>query len=203
MKTTIFFLAILLFVGCSSKEAYKMSVSAITLPSYHPTGVKSYTIKPMNESLDSLYFARYSQLLDVALSSLGYEKVFSSSLAKESIYMDYGVHESQKIVRPNINWGFTLGYPWGYRHPFYGNIGYDFYHQNYTTLYNRYLSLLAKDASGKELWRVDVSSYGESNKIGEILPKLIEGAKPYIGKDLKEPIKVVIKEKDETKKESN
>jgi hypothetical protein len=192
----LFLLFVMMFFGaCSSKGAYKMSVSSITALSYTQNGAKNYTLKPMSDKFDSLYFARYSQDLDKELATLGYQKVFSDSLAQEIIYVDYGVNESSKTIQPNLNWGFTLGSPWGYRHPFFSSIGYDFYNTNVTIIYNRYLTLVAKDKKGESLWRVDVSSYGESNKIAEVLPKLIEGATPYIGKNLKNPINIVVEDK--------
>ena len=74
--------------------------------------------------------------------------------------------------------------------------GYSTYQKTYT-LYNRYIEILAKNQTGKELWRVDVSSVGESKNLKTIVPILIEASEEYIGKDTAKPVNLVIKERGE------
>jgi hypothetical protein len=141
------------------------------------------------------------------LHQKGYLQSTSSELAKQTIYFDYGLEkvneETETYSEPDISFNIGWGYPYygGYHHPFYRN----YYGAGYTTYrkthiyYNRYITLLAKDQFNQELWRVDVSSVGESKNLRKIIPILIEAAAPYLGTNTTEPIQLVIKEKPKKK----
>ena len=193
--------------GCSVTPKYRVTIDAITTPNLavSPT---SYTIKALDEKKETngILFKRYAQKLSETMQQKGYTLMSEHQGAKESLYFDYGlekVNEATEVyVEPNISfnmgWGFPYGRHYGHYHPFFYN---DFYGARYNTYsktrtyYNRYITLLAKEPSGKELWRVDVSSVGESKNLRKIIPILIEAAAPYIGTNTAEPVQLVIKDK--------
>jgi hypothetical protein len=200
---TLMVSAILLLTGCTPMiNKYRVSVDAITNPNIDisPT---SYIIEPLGKSTDknSLEFQKHSSQLMTILHKKGYTQPNNSASAKQTIYFDYGIdkvkEETTTYTQPNISFGFYHGY----YHPFWG----DFIYNNYSTyqktyvLYNRYIEILAKNQAGKELWRVDVSSVGESTNLKSIVPILLEGAEEFIGKNTDKPVNLVIKEKREKK----
>ena len=60
--------------------------------------------------------------------------------------------------------------------------------------------ILSKNLLGKELWRVDVSSVGESNNLQKIVPILIRASELYIGRNIEKPINIVLDENPNKKK---
>lgn len=194
---TIF--ALLLLTGCSPMvNKYRVSIDAITNPNMD-IAPSSYIIEPLGKSTDknSLEFQKHSSQLMNILHSKGYGEPYSSASAKQTIYFDYGIdkvkEETKTYTEPNISFGFSHGY----YHPFWSDFmysGYSTYQKTYT-LYNRYIEILAKNQAGKELWRVDVSSVGESKDLKSIVPVLLEGATEYIGRNTTKPVNLVIKER--------
>lgn len=198
--------------GCSVTPKYRVTVDAITAPNV-ALSPSSYTIKALDEKKDSngILFKKYAQKLSEVMNQQGYSLSDNAQVAQQNIYFDYGLEkvdeETTVYSEPNISFGMSWGFPYGmhhngmyYRrhyHPFF----YDNFYGSYNTYtktriyYNRYLTLLAKDQSNKELWRVDVSSIGESKNLRKIIPLLIEAAAPYMGKNTAEPVKLVIKDK--------
>lgn len=193
--------------GCSVTPKYRVTVDAITAPNIalSPT---TYTIKALDEKKESngILFKTYAQKLSETMQQKGYMLMSEHQGAETSLYFDYGLEkvdeETEVYVEPNISFSMGWGFPYGryYRHyhPFFYN---DFYRSSYNTYtktrtyYNRYITLLAKDQSDKELWRVDVSSVGESKNLRKIIPLLIEAAAPYMGENTAEPVKLIIKDK--------
>jgi len=191
---------------------YKVTIDAITTPngSIKPS---SYTIKALGSDTDinSLLFQRQSQYLVKLLNKKGYTQSSHESLAEQIIYFDYGIEkikeETKTYTEPNVSFGVSWGYPFGYYHsryhPFWNEVGfssYRTYHKTYK-LFNRYIVILSKDQTGKELWRVDVSSIGKSDNLKRIIPILINASEPYIGKNTEKPVHLVIEEdKKENKK---
>ncbi len=208
MKKFIYIILILFLVsGCSHViDEYKVTVDAITSKEANNTIIKpiTYVIKPLGEdtNIDTLKFKRQANILEKILDKKGYQKVKYKNLAQQIIYFDYGIETVQQKTKtysePDVSFGVSLGYPfWGYpyRHyhpPFWGDFGYTRYRTYSKTykLFNRYIVILAKDQLGKELWRVDVSSVGESDNLARIVPILLKASEPYIGKDTKEPIQL-------------
>ena len=213
MKTiaiTLFALFILTFTtGCTITPKYRVTVDAITAPNV-TLQPSTYELKALDKSADSnsLKFQYYVAPLAKILNKKGYHQVTQGKNAKQVIYFDYGIdklkEETKTYMEPDISFGFGFGYPYGafgYYDPFYHPVYYGSRYHTYTnTYYNRYITILAKDPSTKELWRVDVSSIGESTKLRKIIPLLIEASKPYLGTTTKEPIELVIKEKKEEKR---
>jgi len=196
LLTLLTLFALILTTGCSVTQKYHVSIDAITTDkiAISPT---TYKIKALdkNKSSESLIFKRHSAKLTQILEQKGYTS--STAEAKQTIYFDYGLEKLKEATETysepvSIHVGYGYG---GYHDPFYGGIfggGYRTYSQTHS-YYNRYITLLAKDQFNKELWRVDVSSVGESKNLRKIIPLLIEASAPYIGTNTDEPIKLVIK----------
>jgi hypothetical protein len=201
-------LIILLFTtGCSPMiSKYRVTIDAITVPNLTIIP-KNYSIKALDKDTDanSLEFQHHTQILNTLLQKEGYSLANANLLAEQIIHFDYGIEkiseETQTYREPDVTFGFSVGYPYRYYghqyHPYWSDFGYGSYttYRKKYTYYNRYITLLGKEVTGKELWRVDVSSIGESTNLKKIVPLLIESAIPYIGKNPKEPIQIVIKEK--------
>jgi len=212
LRYTILILLIhLILTGCSPIiNKYRVTIDAITNPdsSIQPS---SYTIKALgsNTDKDSLRFKRQSQYLVKLLNKKGYTQSTQESLAQQIIYFDYGIEKIKEdrvsYSEPAVSFGVSWGYPFGYYrhryHPFWHNVGYSSYRTYNRTyrLFNRYIVISAKNQKNREMWRVDVSSIGESDNLKKIIPLLIEVAEPYIGKDTDKPVRVVVEEKTDKK----
>ena len=196
--------ALILFTGCTPiVNKYRVSVDAITNPNENlaPT---SYQIKALGKNTDEngLEFQWHTAQLINILNEKGYRPSKAGHLAEQTIYFDYGIdkvkEETQTYNQPNISFGFYHNY----YHPFWSDFTYSSYrtYQETYMLYNRYIEILAKNQAGKELWRVDVSSVGESKNLKHIVPILLEASKEYIGKNTERPVNLVLKEKREKKR---
>lgn len=208
--------AILFTTGCSVTPKYRVSVDAITASNVSVKANTSYLIEVVKKDTNknSLAVQKFSKKLHEVLGNNGFVQPYASHLAQQTIYFDYGLEKVNEVTEvytePNISfsmgWGFPYERHYGHNHPFFFNNFYNgFYGGSYNTYsktrtyYNRYITLLAKDQSSKELWRVDVSSVGESKNLRKIIPLLIEASSPYIGKNTDEPVQLVIKEKSSKK----
>jgi hypothetical protein len=216
LKSIILILFLLLITTACTPvvSKYRVTIDAISSPN---TLVKpsSYTIKALGKDTDtnSLRFQRQSQYLVKLLNKKGYIQNSSENLAEEIIYFDYGIEklkeERSTYSEPDISFGVSWGYPFGYYHhryhPFWHNVSYTSYRSYSRTyrLFNRYITILAKDKIGKELWRVDASSVGESDNLNKIIPLLIEAIEPYIGTDTDKPVHIVVEEERKSKTKSN
>ena len=198
-------ITLLFTTGCSPiTNKYRVTVDAITTPNLN-VAPSSFRIEALGKNTDknSLLFQEQSNYLVKLLLSKGYTQPYSSSEAKQIIYFDYGIEklleEVETYSEPEVTVGFSVGYPYGFygRHynPFWGNWGYYRSYRKRYSYYNRYVTLLAKNQLGMELWRIDVSSIGESRNLKKIVPILLKASLPFIGTNTKEPVKVVIKEK--------
>ena len=213
ITSTLFTLLILTFTtGCTITPKYQVTIDAITAPNttLQPS---TYELKALDKNKDtnSLRFQQYATPLAQILHKKGYLKVVGTKdKPQQTIYFDYGIEklkeERRTYIEPDIiTLHFGFGYPYGafgYHDPFYHHPTYygSSYHTYTNTYYNRYITILAKDQSNKELWRVDVSSVGESKNLRKIIPLLIEASKPYLGTTTKEPVVLVIKEKKKEKR---
>ena len=193
-------LSILLTTGCSPMiNKYRVTIDAISNPSVE-IQPSSYVIKALGEDSDekSLKFQRQSRYLAQTLNEKGYTQTGSEALAQQIIYFDYGIEtvkdETRTYSEPSMSFGF---YHRDYYSPFWSDFGYTHYrtYRKRYLLFNRYMVILSKDQTGKELWRVDTSSIGESDNLKVIIPLLIKASKPYIGKYTEKPVKVVVKDK--------
>jgi len=195
--------------GCSPiVSKYRVTIDAITAPNISNLP-KKYMVKALGKNTDekSLKFQYQVASLDKLLQKEGYQKVKDENLAQQIIFFDYGIEkifEERESSEPRVTMGISIGhtYGWGRRYssPFWNEFGYYRSYNRHYIYYNRYVTLLAKEPKGKELWRIDISSVGESKNLKKIIPLLLEASTPYIGKNTKEPVKVIIKEK-EAKKE--
>ena len=195
--------------GCSVTPKYRVIIDAITADNV-AVAPSSYEIKALDDKKNSneLVFQKHSSTLASILEQKGYVLPKEGQVAKQIIYLDYGIEkikeETETHSEPDISMHMSWGYPYGGHHysPFYYH---DYYGGGYTTYqktrvyYNRYVSLLAKDSSNKELWRVDVSSVGESKNLRKIIPKLLKATAPYLGINTPEPINLIIKDKPKKK----
>ena len=207
MKRLIYIIPIIFILGCTHIiDKYRVTVDAITNPNItiQPT---TYVIKPLAKetNIDELRFKRQSNILTNILNQKGYKQVSYENIAQQIIYFDYGIEkikeETQIYSEPDVSFGFSWGYPYSY-YPFWSDIGYNryrTYRKTYKT-FNRYVVILSKNQLGQELWRIDISSIGESNNLSQIVPLLLQASKDYIGKNTKKPIHIVI-EKNSTKRE--
>jgi len=202
MRTPFYILLIYLITGCTHVvDKYRITVDAINSLNM-AIAPSSYIIKPLGENTRSsdLKFQRQSNRLAKILNNKGYTPVGNESMAQQVIYFDYGIdkikEETKVYTEPDISIGFSWGYPYHYPYyyPFWSDIGYTRYRTYSKTyrLFNRYIVILSKDKGGKELWRVDISSVGESNNLAQIVPILIRASAPYIGKNLDTPIQFTI-----------
>jgi hypothetical protein len=199
--------------GCSITPKYRVTIDAITAKNI-AIAPSTYDIKALDSNKDtqSLVFQQHNEKLTQILQQQGYTQVTQGQVAKQTIYFDYGLEkvneETETYSEPDISFHMGYGHPFGGYyggHPFFNNFygggfggGYSTYSETHI-YYNRYVTFLAKDEFNKELWRVDVSSVGESKNLRKIIPKLIEAAAPYIGTNTPEPINLVIKDKPKKK----
>ena len=204
--------ALLVTTGCSPMTTkYRVTVDAITAP-HTSVSPSSYTIKALGKDTDSngLRFQKHAETLTQLLNAKGYTKVANGYSADQTIFFDYGIEKVKEEVETYSEPDVTIGVSWGYPYGFYGRHYHPYnnfwYGGGYTTTYrktyayyNRYITLLAKDQANKELWRVDVSSIGESKNLRKIVPMLLEAAEDYIGKNTEEPVKLIMKENKEKK----
>jgi hypothetical protein len=206
MRKLFYILLIFAMVGCSHiVNKYRVTVDAVTNARYN-TSPSSYIIKPLGDSTnDDLKFQRQSSRLIKILNQKGYNLVQNRSLAKQIIYFDYGIEKIREETRtysePDVSVGFSWGYPYGYyHHPFHSHfwneVGYTQYRTYSKTyrLFNRYIVILSRDRDGRKLWRVDVSSVGESHNLPQIVPILLRASTPYIGRNIDKPIEFSIDE---------
>ena len=206
-------IAMVIVTGCSPLTAkYRVTVDAITAPNLTLKEHTSYIVKPLGKDTDknSLEYQRMTTKLVEILNSKGYVQPYASHLAQQTIYFDYGIEKTQErtetYIEPDITIGMSWGFPYGYYgrhyHPYndfwYGGRYSTVYSRTYS-YYNRYITLLAKDKSNKELWHVDVSSIGESKNLRKIVPLLLKAASDYIGKNTKEPVRLIMKEEKDKK----
>jgi len=193
-----------LFMGCTQVvDKYKVTIDAVANPEVR-VKPSTYVIKPMRENIDELKFQRESEKLSVILNKKGYKKVKYENLAEQIIYFDYGIEivkeETEFYTEPDISWGLSWGYPFRHRGFFYSPFWTDIRYGTYRTyekrhrLFKRYIVILSKDQTGKELWRVDVYSIGEFDNLEEIIPILLKASEPYIGKSIDKPINITISE---------
>ena len=213
LLTTLSLLTLIFATGCSVTPKYRVTVDAITAPNITLETKTTYNLESLSKNKNSLEFQRFSNKLSTMLQEEGLLLAYEKNSAQQTIYFDYGIEkineESQTYVEPNISMHVGWGYPYGYSryytrhyHPFWN----EFYGGRYTTYrknyvyFNRYITLLAKDSFSRELWRVDVSSVGESKNLRKIIPILINAAKPYIGTNTAEPIQLIIKDEPLKKK---
>ena len=200
-KLHLLLFTLLLTTGCSPiVSKYRVSIDAITAPNL--TSIpKTYTIKALGKDTDknSLKFQQQAYKLDELLQKEGYKKAKDDTLAQQIIFFDYGIEkvaeEIETYSEPRVTMGISIGRSHRYYSPFWSDIGYYRSYSKKYSYYNRYVTLLSKKPTGKELWRIDISSIGESKNLKKIIPLLLEASTPYIGKNTKEPVKVVIKEK--------
>jgi len=201
----ILFFSLLFFIGCSkSVNRYKVRVDAVALSSKIPPS--TFYIEPLDSNVDELKFRRHSMRLAKILIDKGYIQTDRKELAEQIIYFGYGIKEIEKrteiVESPDVSFGFSwgIGHPFHrsrfYSHIFWDDLGYRRYraYSKVYRLYNRYITIISKDRNGKELWRVDVESIGESNDIDSIVPILLKVVPDYIGKSLDKPIVMDIDE---------
>jgi len=206
LYNTLLMFITFIFVGCTPiVNKYRVTVDAITNSDkvIQPT---TYIIKPLGEdtTIDDLKFQRQSKKLAKILNRKGYKEVDYKNLAQQIIYFDYGIEkvkeETKIYTEPDVSFGFSWGYPYRYGYPYYSpfwsDIGYSSYRTYRKTyrLFNRYIVILSKNQFGKELWRVDVSSVGESDNLQKIVPILIRASEPYIGRNIEKPVNIVLDE---------
>ncbi len=212
IKSILAIIILFAATGCSRTiNKYHVNIDAISNTG-STIAPSSYSIKPLGKETDpnGLLFQRQSKELTQMLNELGYTPSGHENLAMQIIYFDYGIEkikdETVTYQEPSVSVGMSWGYPYGYRHryydPFWNDIRYTSYrtYQKNYKLFNRYIVILSKDQTGKELWRIDASSVGESENLRKIIPLLINASKPYIGSNRDEVIKLSIAE-DENKTE--
>ena len=181
--------------GCSPiTNKYRVTVDAITAPNLN-VAPSSFRIEALGKNTDknSLLFQKQSNYLVKLLRSKGYTQSNIPLEAKQIIYFDYGIEklldEVETYNEPEVTVGVSVGQPYGFygRHysPFWGNWGYYRSYRKHYHYYNRYITLLAKNQQGIELWRIDVSSIGESKNLKKIVPILLKASLPYIGSNTK------------------
>ena len=212
MKKTILQLItlglLLSLTACSVTPKYNVTVDAIATPNLtKTTSMKSVQVKPLTAGVnpEGLIFQKHKRKLLELLQTQGYRA--TQTAPDEIIYLDYGIdlasQQTDTYIEPDIQLGFSFGYPsgfYGHRYyPFWNDFNYYRSYQRSYNIYNRHLSLLSKTPLGRELWRVDVSSMGQSNNLKKIIPLLLESALPYIGKNTDEPIKIIVREKSSKK----
>lgn len=202
MKLFVISLTMILALSGCSLLGSKYQVTVNSKVQHQMPVAKIYRI----HSKDSLGV----EVLDKVLKAKGYKKVQEGTEATVMITLNYGIekdHEKKEIyVDPELSMmGYKHQEPYeGVRYdPFYGGYTHydnDFYKgtfRSYSTTYvyyDRFVNLVARDKSGRELWRVDVSSIGESQELTKIVPLLIKATEPYIGTTTQTSVKFEIHE---------
>jgi len=208
LLTTTTLFVLIFTTGCSITPEYNITIDAIKAPNII-VSPDIYDIKALDSKKNSngLKFQQQANVLAQILHEKGYLTATEGEIVKLSIYFDYGLEKveetTETYTEPDITFHVGLGYPYygGYYGRHYDPFWSDFYGGGYTTYrqnhiyYNRYITLLAKNPFNEELWRVDVSSIGESKNLRKIIPILIKAAKPYIGTNTAEPVNIIIKDK--------
>jgi hypothetical protein len=211
--TTLILSILFWIIGCSPvTNRYNITIDSIAKKN-QKIAPSSYVIKALGKDTDenSLKFLQQSQYLAEILNQSGYTKVTHENLAEQIIYFDYGIenlsednrYSGESEVSVGVSWGFPFGYYHHHYHPFWYDMGYSRSYYRTRTLFNRYVVILSKEQTGAELWRVDVSSIGESDNLKKIIPLLIKASKLYIGTTTDEPIKLTVTQeiKESVKKE--
>jgi len=169
-----------------------------------------------------LQYREYARYVERALASLGYNKATNVADADIAIFFSYGIGDpvTKQSTSTVPTWGQvggsshtsgtinTLGdtsiYSETTTHaPAFGITGSSAQPISYT-VYRRHLVLDAIDLEEyratqtlKQVWKTSATSSGISGDLRKVLPVLVAAAKPYIGKDTGEKVKIALTEDDE------
>jgi len=202
MKLFIVSFTMILVLGGCSLLSSKYHVTINSKVHHQMSVAKTYKI----DAKDSLGV----EVLGRVLEAKGYQKVKEGTVATVIIALNYGIHKDHEkkeiYVDPELN---MIGYRHQEPHdgikldPLHGGYSYydnDFYKgtfRSYSTTYvyyDRFVNIVAKDKSGRELWSVEVSSIGESQDLKRIIPLLVNATEPYIGTTTQTPVKFEVQE---------
>lgn len=169
-----------------------------------------------------LQYREYARYVERALASLGYNKAADMADADIAIFFSYGIGDpvTKQFNSTVPTWGQvggsshtsgtinTLGdtsiYSETTTHtPAFGITGSAAQSISFT-VYRRHIVLDAIDLEEyratqtlKQVWKTSATSSGISGDLRKVLPVLVAAAKPHIGKDTGERVKVALTEDDE------
>ncbi len=216
----LYFISVIFLFGCSTK--FLLEIDAIS--DKGKENLKKYVLLPANEgvSINDLRYKEYANYVKVALMKQGYVESDSDS-ADIAIFFSYGMGDpeihsysytypiygktsgSTTNVRVSTNYSdgsSSTTYGTAKSKPMYGVTGYGSY-SGTRKVYFRFITLEAVDLNiFKEsnevinVWQTNITSSGKTNDLRVVMPVMIAGAIPYIGKDTEKKIEVKIREND-------
>lgn len=195
--------------GCSGfGTRYSTEISALS--SRAALSKKAYLLLPgaQETSPYDLQYLEFSGYIDKAMASQGFIKVTEPTKAEVIVFLSYGV-------------GDPIARTYSYSVPVYGQTG--FYASQkkgksktyYTPTYGvtgytnqigteiNYVSNISLDAydntdlntpQPQQLWKMEVSSTGQSNDLRMVFPYMVASMKPYIGRNTGQKINVMLKQ---------
>ena len=207
---------IFLSLNCQTVE-YNVKVSSIG----ESGDLKKYFLVPGNKdtSIDDLQFKEFANYIHKALKKNGFTPVNSLEIADIAIIFVYGIGEPKEnqysysvpvLGQTGVSSSNTYGrlnssgnYSSNtYYTPSYGITGSTNHVDSYTT-YKRFMYIDAIDmkkfiTSNKvfPVWKTSVTSEGSSGDLRKVLPVMVVGAIPYLGKNSGNLIKIEISEDD-------
>ena len=216
----ILFIFYNLFINCQSSQqvSYDINVSSIG----DSVNTKKYILIPGNKDIpiDDLQFKEYATYLNRALKLYEFVPVSSFNEADIGIIFYYGIDDpkSNQYSYNVPTWGQTgvsSSKTYGtvnsygnyssntYNTPSYGITGSTTRYDTYTT-YRRFMKIDAIDMreylkSNKivSIWNTSVTSIGSSGDLRLILPIMVVGSMPYLGKNSGKLIELSISEGDQ------
>jgi len=216
----LFFISVIFLFGCATP----FYVEIDTVSDKDKTSLKNYVLLPANEgvSINDLRYKEYANYVKVALMKQGFVESDIDS-ADIAIFFSYGMGDpeihsysytypiygktsgSTTNVRVNTNYSdgsSSTTYGTAKSKPKYGVTGYGSY-SGTRKEYFRFLTLEAVDLNiFKEsnevinVWQTNITSSGSTNDLRVVMPIMVAGAIPYIGKDTGKKIEVKMTEND-------
>jgi len=184
------------FIGCSS-IGHQIKVDSVS------EGImdsKKYVILSgaKDVSGEDLRFREFKTKTSKILNELGFVEVESEKKAELAILLSYGVGDG--VTHTEItSTGMWDYYPSMRGRRNYYPFGYRQYHSRseQVTTYDIQIILDAFDTkTKKQIWETKITSKSRSDDLRSLFPYMIQGAKPYIGKNTGKQIRLTVKEED-------
>ena len=216
----LYFISVIFLFGCATPLPFLVEIDTVT--DKGKGGLKNYVLLPANEgvSINDLRYKEYANYVKVALMKQGFVETDIDS-ADIAIYFSYGMGDPEihsysytypiygKIsgsttnVRVKTNYSdgsSSTTYGTAKSKPKYGVTGYGSY-SGTRKVYFRFITLEAVDLNiFKEsnevinVWQTNITSSGSTNDLRVVMPIMIAGAIPYIGKDTEKKIGIKVRE---------
>jgi hypothetical protein len=187
--------------GCAT--SYRVKVDSLAKPDANAI---SYSLRNASstDKDDSLRYREAADLVRTALSGRGLFEAPGKVVPDVIVEINYGVapHERREERLKPPAWAVS---PWDRNAPSASGSGEPEMMTVTVTTYEKFLHLTARETSAPKrgrvepksmLWRVDVTSEGESKNLREYLPVLVAATIEYVGKDSRGQKTIRIKDTD-------